>query len=124
MRTLADMPLAQRSECVGMWCNIGPHEPGIDAGNRLFVLRSSSNYQGAQHVKLLDPISGVSEYISFKNVTLRPDLPRAWTPNGAPVPGEWEDGTSNFFVNESQLSPNAGSTGWTHRRWVGEWEPC
>ncbi|MFR9958273.1 hypothetical protein ACL1C8_11690 [Corynebacterium striatum] len=108
-KTLADMTPEQRANCVGMWCNIGPHEPGIDAGSYLFILRSSSNYRGAEHAKLLDPISGVTECISFKNVTPRPDLPRAWALDGTPPAGEWEH-------------THIPALGESTRRWIGDWE--
>ena len=120
MTTLANFTPEQRKQCVGMWCNVGPHEPGTDAGSYLFVLRTSGNYRGAECAQLLDPISGVSEYISFRNITLRPDLPRAWEPDGTPPEGEWLTAGTHTrvipknrraFVTMSEPEPQTGEKG-------------
>ena len=41
-----------------------------------------------------------------QEVTPRFDLPRAWTPTGEPVPGEWEESASTPSI----------------RRWCARWE--
>lgn len=143
MRTLADMTEEERAECVGMWCE---------------------NEDGYPCVYMRDHISrawlGICAYPRFsctQAVALgalipRFDLPRAWAPDGQPVPGEWEDGhvvvsyddpdpgilknaVSIEGLSEGGMSyydapPNGievkldkfGEGEGKARRWVGEWE--
>lgn len=80
-RILADMTPAERAECVGMWCETtSPRGLGI-------LARLDDGYQDAT---VLHVDSGDSWLHGLAEVALRYDLPRAWTPDGDPVPGEWE----------------------------------
>ena len=56
-------------------------------------------------------------------ITPRPDLPRAWTPDGQRPVGEWEydyvgtDGCS--MITGEYVDPKPGEK---IRRWLGDWE--
>lgn len=84
MTSLADMTPTQRLGCVGMWCDVDTEaEPAI-------IVRFVCG--GASQVVLFAPsISDLYTMESLDAVTPRPDLPRAWTPQCGPVPGEWVD---------------------------------
>ena len=62
-----------------------------------------------------------------KNVTPRPDLPRAWRPDGSPVKMGTEIGTVRDFPREGSIGASYTyltnkPEGTTMRRFVGEWE--
>ena len=80
-KTLADMTAEERAECVGMWCSIA-------GAGRLCVLLSTENDVANLGFSCDNEFTILS--LRYKNVTPRFDLPRAWTPDGLPVPGEWE----------------------------------
>ncbi|WP_313678409.1 hypothetical protein [Corynebacterium stationis] len=87
-KTLADMTAEEREECVGMWAEF--------RSTRGIILGYEAGY-----VRLLSPnrVGGDREVISHTHIGLThllPDLPRAWTPDGKPVDGKWEEG--NVFV--------------------------
>ena len=79
-KTLADMTAEERAECVGMWCSIA-------GAGRLCVLLSTENdmanlgFSHDNEFTMLSPLK-------YKNVTPRFDLPRAWTPDGEPIPAK------------------------------------
>ena len=138
MTTLADMAPEERPHCRGMWCDyqtpVGVHTAIYETGTTLF----EPGYGGFK--------------VSLHHITPRFDLPRAWTPDGQPVPGEWEDGhvvvsyddpdpgilknaVSIEGLSEGGMSyydapPNGievkldkfGEGEGKARRWVGEWE--
>ena len=81
-RTLADMT---PSECVGMWCE--------DQDGDLVVLHCvhESRVDGQVAVVVFHPPSGDRLRYLASELTPRLDLPRAWTPDGKPVPGTWDD---------------------------------
>ena len=78
MRTLADMTPEERQACVGMWCE---YKDGN--GTKLAVIVETW---------LTDPEACMAYDISCHenrhplggDVTPRPDLPRAWNPDGTP----------------------------------------
>ena len=82
-RTLAGMTPAERADCVGMWAtyhgSTSPRPVIIWAVEGDMVWRLSHTARHAIRGTDLDQI------------TPRPDLPRAWTPTGEPVPGVWEE---------------------------------
>ena len=108
MTTLADMFPAERAECVGMW---GDH---TFWGLVIISITDGVIFRGV-NVEVIRFIDGrpMREWASTSEVTPLPDLPRAWNPDGQPVPGEWETyrevGIGETFLREE-------------RRWVGEWE--
>lgn len=142
-KTLADMAAEERAECVGMWCSIA-------GAGRLCVLLSTENDVSNLGFSCDNEFTILS--LRYKNVTPRFDLPRAWTPAGEPVPGEWEDG--HVFVSYDEPDPwiakdtvsieglseggmsyyeeppngievkldQFGEGEGKARRWVGEWE--
>ena len=51
----------------------------------------------------------------------RPDLPRAWNPDGTPPAGEWEHAEYlGDYKGMTDVYHYDGEP--THRRWVGEWK--
>ena len=141
-KTLADMTAEERAECVGMWALIEGISLAViaeaDETNTCVVTYPQWDGDSAVH------LNGM--------VTPRFDLPRAWTPDGEPVPGEWEDG--HVFVSYDEPDPwitkdtvsieglseggmsyyeeppngievkldRFGEGEGKARRWVGEWE--
>ena len=145
-KTLADMTAEERADCVGMWAeHAHPHYDGLE------VIIDSDH----DSVTTISTKSG-QQYIVvgevMRHITPRFDLPRAWTPDGEPVPGEWEDG--HVFVSYDEPDPwitkdtvsieglseggmsyyeeppngievkldRFGEGEGKARRWVGEWE--
>ncbi|MBU5654313.1 hypothetical protein KPA07_05215 [Corynebacterium aurimucosum] len=147
MTTLADLTPEERAECIGLW---GNH---TFWGQVLISITDGVKFRGV-NVEVIRFIDGrpVREWASTSEVTPRPDLPRAWTPDGQPVPGEWEDGhvvvsyddpdpwilkdaVSIEGLSEGGMSyyddpPNGievkldkfGEGEGKARRWVGSWE--
>lgn len=92
------MTPAERAACVGMWAtyhlSTNPRPVIIWAVEDDTVWRLSHT---SRH-----EIMGTD----LDQITPRFDLPRAWTPSGEPVPGEWVD------------SPRSEH----HHRWCARWE--
>lgn len=81
-RTLADMTPAEQAECVGMWADIADQEG---------IIRDVWDSVDGVRVKLMFPAMDCFSYFTMPDhVTPRFDLPRAWTPDGKPVPGTWD----------------------------------
>ena len=89
MTTLADLTPEERAKCKGMWVSyqtlLGEHQAIYEDDNVLF-----------------EPGYGLFT-VPLHHITPRDDLPRAWTPDGQPVPGEWEDG--HVFVSYDDPDP-------------------
>lgn len=84
-RALADMTPAEQAQCVGMWADV------TVAGMTFTEVIGAPPSDGM--VTLVDPNGGRTyqlESLPLDEITPRFDLPRAWTPSGEPVPGEWE----------------------------------
>ena len=77
-RTLADMTPAERDACVGMWCERRDADLAIISAVEDMAV-------------VVFPRAGGWRWDNLSNLTPRMDLPRAWTPGGKPVPGEWDD---------------------------------
>lgn len=92
-KTLADMTAEERADCIGLWAQLSHGELAIIADT------------GTTHMSWLNfpRRAGDRTVYANKHVTLRYDLPRAWTPDGEPVPGEWEDG--HVFVSYDEPDP-------------------
>lgn len=110
MTTLADLMPQELDNHVGTWVNVLeiPH-PVIYMGE----------FQSTGEIKhgavILDPRYGTN-YERLDDCTPRPDLPRAWHPDGQPPQGRWE------YSDEVKASEVGG--GWTFtkkKRWVNEW---
>lgn len=78
--TMADMTPEEQADCVGMWAHDG------------FELGVIGRVYPSGMTQLIFPGTYQTGGRIPQEVTPRPDLPRAWTPNGEPVPGEWADG--------------------------------
>ena len=118
MRTLADMTPQERKECVGMWCDF----PDPDERTNLAIYVGDS----LKHHGFCELIhEGKLGTITLpETLTPRPDLPRAWTPDGTPPAGEWEDDYTDENGNTLTTGEDVPGAGpHTHiRRFVGEWE--
>ena len=102
MKTLADMTVQERKECVGMWAETSNGlaiiiEPFFTDG----VLDTAVALSLKPKVEILQRIAAY--------VIPRPDLPRAWAADGTPPAGEWEHA-------------HIPALGESTRRFVGEWE--
>ena len=87
-KTLADMTPEQRAACVGMWCDV--RVPFKEDQKNLVILTHVDS--GPKRAKVFGTGIGMTWSKRLQDVTPRCDLPRAWTPQGQPVPGEWEEG--------------------------------
>lgn len=104
MTNLADMTPGEREQCRGMWCE--------DEDGFLFVYRG--DHIGRDWLAVCAYPEDVHEsYLPLDYLTLRPDLPRAWNPDGMPMEGEWE-----YAVQ--YLTPD----GWKYSResWDNRWQ--
>ncbi|OFT60198.1 hypothetical protein [Corynebacterium sp. HMSC05D08] len=143
-KTLADMAPEQRATCIGMWCEYP------NTYDRLGIIYALDD-EDDPWILRFDVRTEILGY-DAKNIIPRFDLPRAWTPDGQPVPGEWEDGhvvvsyddpdpwilkdaVSIEGLSEGGMSyydapPNGievkldkfGEGEGKARRWVGDWE--
>ena len=71
MKTFADMTPDERVECRGMWVSYG-----TPLGDHLAIYEAGST--------LLEPGYGRFKR-PLETITPRPDLPRAWNPDGTPA---------------------------------------
>ena len=112
MKTLADMTPQERAQCRGMWCEDGEGALGIYLGEAV-----NNEWVGVcVYPPSIYPFSSV-----FQDLTLRPDLPRAWQADGTPPAGEWEEAEYlGDYKGMTDVYHFDGDP--THRRWVGEWE--
>ena len=136
MTTLADLTPEERAECIGLW---GNH---TFWGQVLISITDGVQFRGV-NVEVIRFIDGrpVREWASTSEVTPRPDLPRAWAPDGTPPEGEWEyvpeiwnpwlddwrpidDATTNEIAAEAWMGMEQFNDegGRVRKRWVGEWE--
>lgn len=94
----------------GTWIETPEHLLGI--------LVSVEDGLGAQ---IYFPGSETTGYFHPEDITPRPDLPRAWNPDGTPPKGEWIYYTHD---EEGHAFPRtAPSARTTSRRWITEEEP-
>lgn len=85
VRTLADMTPEERQSCVGMWCD------NLVSTAKEPVPVVLACVQGKQCCILHPDLRGEWSCFSLGIVSPRFDLPRAWNPDGTPVPAtEWE----------------------------------
>ncbi|OFT67726.1 hypothetical protein [Corynebacterium sp. HMSC05D03] len=136
MTTLADLTPEERAECIGLW---GNH---TFWGQVLISITDGVQFRGV-NVEIICFVDGrpVREWASTSEVTPRPDLPRAWAPDGTPPEGEWEyvpeiwnpwlddwrpidDATTNEIAAEAWMGMEQFNDegGRVRKRWVGSWE--
>ena len=116
MRTLADMTEEERANCPGMWATSFIGYTGVIM------------YQNGRQAYLIIPEYNREQTFPLDEVAPRPDLPRAWNPDGTPVEMDVETGVvrshprggvigsyeSPWYVDQPE--------GTVMRRFVGEWE--
>lgn len=108
-RTLADMTPAERDDCVGRWCE--------DLEGDLVILDRADGprLDGQVAMEVLHPPSRDRLRYLAPELTPRLDLPRAWTPSGEPVPGEWEERTDQDGIGDCIRFTR-------QRRYITDWE--
>ena len=119
-KTLVDMTAEERAECVGMWALIEGISLAViaeaDETNTCVVTYPQWDGDSAVH------LNGM--------VTPRFDLPRAWMPDGQPVPMKKELGfcgtagleTTVHKYNSGTIYVSEDTPHGEVYRWVGEWE--
>lgn len=113
MRPLADMTVQERADTVGMWADVATE------GCRAIIVHTFLCCDGP-YAQMFAP--EIEDYYPtpIDTITPRPDLPRAWNPDGTPPAGKWEyaehlsKGVTTVYL--------CGKENPTRRRWVGEWE--
>lgn len=117
MTTFADMTPQERAQCRGMWCDF----PDPDERTNLAIyVDDSLKHQG--FCELIHE-GQLGRLTIPENLTPRPDLPRAWHPDGQPPQGEWEDdytdsdGITLSTGEDLDVGPHQEV-----RRFVTEWE--
>lgn len=83
---LADMTTEERLGSIGMWAN-------VDTERYRAVIVRTYAADDVNYAKMLCPELEDYYTASLDSITPLPDLPRAWTPDGKPVEGEWEHNT-------------------------------
>lgn len=128
MTTLADLTPEERADCVGMWCDYRPAVGTTGLHNApeevitTVIIKAGNDYDAAyeDEYEVFNAAIG-HELVQPEQITLRPDLPRAWTPDGQPPPGKWEHAEYlGDYKDMTDVYHYDGDP--THRRWVGEWE--
>ena len=79
--TLADMTPEGREQCVGMWC---------DTPEELSVFFENKPDWGPPYIAFAHPSKPyvLTHLCGWDKITPRPDLPRAWNPDGTPAQKE------------------------------------
>lgn len=116
MTTLDDLTPLQRQELVGTWVDLnGSTQPHIYLGD------FTSN-TGIRHgARLFNP-TYTDTYADFEGCTPRPDLPRAWRPDGKPPTGKWETSNMTDIFLDGTGTPTGHAYSKTTRRFITEWE--
>lgn len=122
MTSLADLTSEQLDASRGMW---------VESNTGTLGIIRKTLYSAHRHsflVQVLWPAfdntgGGHTHFTPLDMLTLRPDLPRAWTPQGGPVPGRWEEGTAEFseWVDDSSEYGGWGESGLIFNE---DGEPC
>lgn len=104
-RTLADMTPDKRRQCQGMWCSF----PGPGGKTNLAVYIGMST----RHLGFAELIhEGQWGTLTLpENLTPRFDLPRAWTPDGMPVPLQRDTSTPEPDLPKKLSTPLATDPG-------------
>lgn len=105
-KTLDQYTAEERSSMVGMWC-----QTGLSLG--VAVLAHTNHRNGY----FISPAEGRDYSKPLKECRPRFDLPRAWTPDGKPVEGCWEEEEEKYVG----LDGNHIRTE-KYRRFFTDWE--
>ena len=90
-RTLADMTPDEWQKCVGRWAEVRRH-----------LVIVTEIYERDGDAAVFRPETQNIEWYILPDVTPRLDLPRAWTPDGKPVPGTWDDDNGHNYMRRFQ----------------------
>lgn len=144
MTTLADLTPEERANCVGMWCDYrpavgtkGPHSAPEEVITTV-ILKAGNDYDAAyeDEYEVFNAAIG-HELVQPEQITLRPDIPRAWQADGTPPAGEWQTGkvkiipngnakydpALNVITGDAVVDPDhEPREAHDIRRWIGEWE--
>lgn len=128
-KTLADMSIAEREACVGMWADIDP-DPDRPAA---WIV---TDVVDTNKVRLINPATGDNARVGNYRVALLPDIPRAWGMDGQPPAGRYEEANGGWDddLNEPYHWPmrsadcNENCSPFDkapaeYSRWVSDWEP-
>lgn len=89
MTTLADLTPEERAQCIGMWCGYNRYTEGGEPSDFVIMVEDVNEAGRVPCINPGAPSPTVWAPAPWM-LTLRPDLPRAWTPHGKPAAGEWE----------------------------------
>ena len=110
-KTLDDLTPQERAGYVGAWVNV-PHNP-----RPVIYMRDFYSTGEIKHGAIfLDPFYG-DNHARLEECVTRPDLPRAWSPDGTPVKGMWEYDTLSGDAPENPTGKDI-----IDRHFITEWE--
>lgn len=116
MTTLDDLTPQERDDYVGAWVNV-PHNP-----RPVIYMRDFYSTGEIKHGAIfLDPLYG-DNHARLEDCVTRPDLPRAWNPDGTPSAGKWETCDSTDIFLDRIGTPTGHAYSKTTRRFITEWE--
>ena len=126
-KTLADMTPEERADCVGMWASHQGHEDKDEPCGNLGIISEIDR----DYAWIAFPKESAETYVfDLEDLTPRFDLPRAWTPDGEPVPMMKELGFCGTAGLETTVHKYNSGTVYVPEdtphgevyRWVGKWE--
>lgn len=116
-KTLADMTPEQRTECIGMWCDVVTERYAA-------VLVRTYMADDVRYAQMLSP--EINDYYTapLDSVTPRFDLPRAWNPDGTPIQAARETitGFAGMNLEDSNWEPFPSVPGTLYERWTTGWQ--
>lgn len=130
MKTLADMTTQERAQSRGMWCYIFDREGEPPTGEGIIAgYKESDDGRTLAVIDHPHPDAGKWGY-ELNKVSSRPELPRAWKPNGQPLEADWQYAEYRPGVNRGfytiqetiEKGPEMAEGTTMARRWIGDWE--
>lgn len=133
MKTLADMTVQERKECGGLWA-----ETSNGLGIIIEPFFTDGTLDTAVVLSLKPKVEILQRIAAY--VIPRPDLPRAWRPDGTPSAGQWEyrpeilEAWGEWKLITSPTTDEAEAESWTNveqfknaetrvmKRYVNQWE--
>ena len=126
-KTLADMTAEERADCVGMWASHQGHEDKDEPCGNLGIISEIDR----DYAWIAFPKESAETYVfDLEDLIPRYVLPRAWMPDGQPVPMKKELGFCGTAGLETTVHKYSSGTIYVSEytphgevyRWVGEWE--
>jgi len=133
-KTLADYSPDERDQMVGMWCYIFDREPEPGPPVAEGIIAGYREADDGRTLTIIDhphPDAGKWGH-DLIDISPRPDLPRAWNANGAPV--ETVNNTKSHYEYAAQVQEKPGDMwqstfhihsshdyGLTSVPWLGDW---